>query len=58
MITRLALSEPPPFSMMRRRAAPGSSTGWMSQNAGVLSPVLARSRIASRTTDLRSRASS
>ena len=58
MTTRLALSEPPPFSITCSRAAPGSSTGWTSQNAGVLSPVFARSRTASRTTDLRRRASS
>ena len=53
MTTRLASSEPPPFSMTERRAAPGSSTGWMSQKAGVLSLVFVRSTSASRTTDLR-----
>ena len=57
MTTRLALSDPPPFSMTCRRAAPGSSTGCRSQNAGVLSPVFVRSNSASRTTDLRRRAS-
>ena len=56
MTTRLALSEPPPLSMTCRRAAPGSSTGWMSQNAGVLSFVFVRSNSASRTTERRRRA--
>ena len=58
MTTRLALSEPPPFSMMCRRATAGSSTGWNSQNAGAFVRVFARSNRASFTTDMRRRASS
>ena len=56
MTTREALSEPPPFSSTCRVAlSPGTS--FSSQKAGVLSPVLARSNRASRTSDMRRRPS-